>query len=92
MERWLECTIWPGQFTGEYAVQGKLFDGTEFSMFAEKDDLRLRQEPTEDNPVSGWIRIVPGPRKDDLLLVSLPKPTFENGQIITVKVNQVKDF
>jgi len=91
MEIWLDCTISPGQFTGEYAVRGNLFDGTEFSMFAEKEDLNFQSEPTEDNPVVGLIRIVPGPQKDDLLLVRLPQPTFENGQTITVKANQIRE-
>lgn len=90
MTKWLECTISPGQFTGEYAIRGKLFDGTEFSMFAEKDDLDFEEEPTEDKPVVGRIRTVLGPKKGDLLLVRLPQPTFENGQTITVKTNQVK--
>lgn len=94
MEKWLECTVSPGQFTGEYAIQGKLFDGTEFSMFAEKEHLKFKKErePTEDEPVVGWIRIVPGPQKDKLLLVRLPQPTFENGQTISVKASQIKDF
>lgn len=92
MEKWLECTISPGQFTGEYAVQGKLFDNTGFSLFAEKEDLKFKEEPTEDKPVVGWIRIVLGPPKDNLLLVRLPQPTFENSQTITVKTNQVKDL
>ena len=92
MNNWLKCTISPGQFTGEYAVRGNLFDGTEFSMFAEKEDLNFQSEPTEDNPVVGLIRIVPGPQKDDLLLVRLPQPTFENGQTISVKVSQIKEL
>lgn len=87
----LECMISPGQFTGEYAVWGELFDKTGFSLFAEKKDLEFSEEPTFDKPVKGWIRIKLGPQKDDLLLVTLPQPTFENGQTITVKTSQVKN-
>jgi hypothetical protein len=92
MKKWLECKIWPGQFTGEYAVQGKLFDNTGFSLFAEKEHLNFSVEPTLERPVEGWIRIELGPGKDNLLLVTLPRPTFENGQTITVKTNQVRDL
>lgn len=92
MKNWLRCTIFPGQFTGEYAVRGNLFDGTGFSLFAEKQDLEFTQEPTLDNPIQGWIHIEVGPLKDDLLLVTLPQPSFENGQVITVKENQVRDY
>ncbi len=92
MEKWLDCTISPGQFTGEYAVRGNLFDGTEFSMFAEKDDVKFEEEPTWDKHIEGLIRIVPGQQKDNLVLVTLPKPSFENGQIITIKTDQVRDL
>ena len=92
MEKWLDCTISPGQFTGEYAVQGKLFDNTGFSLFAEKEALKFDAEPTADKPVKGLIRIVPGQQKDDLTLVTLPQPSLENGQTITVKAEQVRDL
>ena len=90
MEKWLYCTISPGQFTGEYAVQGKLFDNTGFSLFAPKEDLQISEEPTWDKPVEGRIRVMPGAQKGNLLLVTLPQPTFENGQTITVKADSVK--
>jgi hypothetical protein len=91
MGSWLECTILPGQFTGEYAVRGKLFDGTGFSLFAEREDLEFTGEPSFDRPLEGWIRIDVGPQKADLLLVTLPQASFENGQVITVKTNQVRN-
>ena len=91
MEKFLDCTIYPGQFTGEYAVQGEMFDSTGFSLFAPKEYLEFKDEPTPDKSVKGFIRVQVGTRKDDLLLVTLPFPTFENGQTITVKTNQVKD-
>lgn len=90
MEKWLECTISPGQFTGEFAVQGKMFDATEFSLFAPKEDLKFDGEPSWDKPVQGLIRVIPGTNEGDLLLVSLPRPTFENGRVITVKMEQVR--
>ena len=90
MEKWLDCTISPGQFTGEYAVRGNLFNDRGFSLFAEKEHLDFTKEPTLDKPVQGWIRVELGPEKGDLLLVTLPHPTFENGQTITVKRGQVK--
>jgi len=90
MEKWLKCTISPGQFTGEFAVHGRMFDATEFSLFASRDDLEFTEEPTPDKPVSGFIRVKPTAREDDLLLVSLPRPTFENGRTITVRVSETK--
>lgn len=90
MNHWLKCTIFPGQFTGEYSVQGKLFDNTGFSLFAEKEYLQFSEEPTSDKPIDGWIRVELGPQKGNLFLVTLPKPTFENGQTLTVKTNQIR--
>lgn len=91
MEKWLDCTISPGLFDDEFAVKGELFDGAGFSLFAEKEDLKYEDEPTAGRPVSASIRVELGPQKEDLLLVTLPKPTFENGQTITVKTSQVRD-
>ena len=90
MEMWLECTISPGQFTGEFAVQGKMFDATEFSLFAPKADLDFNGEPSWDKPVRGSIRVTITDQEDDLLLVNLPRPAFENGRVITVRKDQVK--
>ena len=90
MGKWLECTITPGQFTGEYAIQGEMFDNSDFSLFAPKKDLQFSKEPTRDESVKGLIRVVPGAEKDDLIMVSLPRPTFENGRTITVKKTQLQ--
>ena len=90
MEEWLECRITPGQFSGEYAVQGEMFDATNFSLFAPKKDLMFKEEPNASVPVQGSIRIVPGALKGDLPMVNLPRPTFENGRTITVKKEQLK--
>jgi len=90
MEKWLECKISPGQFTGEFAVQGEMFDATEFSLFAPKEDLKFDGQPSWDKPVRGSIRVTVSAQEEDLLLINLPRPTFENGQVITVKNDQVK--
>jgi len=89
MEKWLDCTITLGQFSGEYAVQGEMFDATDFSLFAPKKDLIFEEEPATGKSVKGLIRIVPGAQKEDLVMVSLPRPTFENGRTITVKKEQL---
>jgi hypothetical protein len=91
MKKWLDCTISPGQFTGEFAVQGKLFDGTGFSLFAESSDLKFIGEPTFDKPVEGFIRVMQLDKKEDLFLVSLPHSTLENGQAITVKADMLRE-
>ena len=90
MEGWLECTISPGQFSGEYAIRGEMFDETGFSLFAPKKDLRFSEEPTRNKPVKGLVRVVQSATKEGLLLVSLPRPTFENGRTITVKKTQLR--
>ena len=90
MTGWLHCTISPGQFSGEYAIRSSMFDGTEFSLFASKEDLKYIKEPTDIKSVEGSIRIIPLQEQDDLIMVRLPRPTFENGQSVTVKKEQVR--
>jgi hypothetical protein len=87
---WLRCQISPGQFSGEYAIRGTLFNGAEFSLFAEKSDVELSGELSMERPIDGWLRVTSGPQEGNLLLVSLPQPSFENGQVITVKKEQVR--
>ena len=88
--KWLNCEIGEGQFTGEYAVRGQLSDGTGFSLFAEKKDVDFSAAPTTNKPTKGVIRVLSVDSKDDLVLVMLPRPTFENGQTVTVKKSQIK--
>lgn len=91
MEKWMDCTISLGQFSGEYAVKGEMFDNSDFSLFAPEKDLQFPEAPTEGKPVKGLIRIVTGVEKENLLLVSLPRPTFENGRTITIKKEQLRE-
>ncbi|MBW8000757.1 MAG: hypothetical protein FVQ80_01880 [Planctomycetes bacterium] len=93
MEKWLNCEISTGQFTGEFAVSGELFDNSGFSLFAQKEDLGFPKgkEPDENNSVHGTIRVTPLETKKDLVLVELPRPTLENGRSITVRTEQIKE-
>ena len=90
MTKWLECEITQGQFTGEYAVRARMFDETEFSLFVPKDYLKFSEEPSLDKPVNGMISVSVTDQKDNLVLINLPRPTFENGRSITVKESQLK--
>ena len=88
---WLDCTISLGQFSGEFAVRGELFDNTGFSLFVEEEYVRFEGTPTVDKPVHGLVRITTLQKEDDLCLVALPQPTIENGCSITVKSDKVKE-
>ena len=87
--KWLQCLIGHGQFNGEYAVKGELFDGNAFSLFAARDELEIVTEPN-DVEVAGFVQIKPLESKEGNVLVALPRETFENGRIITVKKTQLK--
>ena len=88
---WLKCKVMPGQYSGECAIRGYLFNDNEFSLFADKNDVDFDGELSIEKPIDGWIKVMPGPKKGDLLLVSLPQPAFENGRNIIVKKEQVRD-
>ncbi len=89
MTAWLKCMVSLGQFPQEYSVCGKLFNGTDFSLFAPVDDVKPEGEVTRGKWVSGWIRVATGTRKGDCVLVALPQPALENGQIISVKIHDI---
>jgi len=88
---WLKCKVMPGQYSGECAIKGYLFNNNEFSLFADKTDVCFDGELSIDRPIDGWLKVIPGPKKGDLLLVSLPQQAFENGRNIIVKTEQVRE-
>jgi len=88
---WLRCKVMPGQYSGECAIRGRLFNDSEFSLFADKNDVDFDGELSKDKPIDGWLKVIPGPQKGNLLLVGLPQPAFENGNNIIVKIGQVRD-
>lgn len=86
----LRCSISPGQFTGEFAVQGTLHDRTGFSLFAQDSDVEIPTVSSSDAPVGGWIRVDVIQEQGDLALVRLPQRTLENGRTITVRRDQLR--
>lgn len=92
MDSWLACKISRGQFSEEFAVQGELFDGSGFSLFAREPDLEFEVAPSEDEHVEGYIKVEALEWNKDrgLALVQLPGETLENGRTITVRIDQLQ--
>jgi hypothetical protein len=91
MESWLQCTVTPGQFRGEAGVEGRQFDGSVFSLFA--PDQAVDSEgnpPARGDSRAGWVRVDVISRQNDLVLVRLPRPTFQDGPFITVRPEQLQ--
>ena len=89
MTAWLKCMVSLGQFPQEYSVRGNLFDGTLFSLFAPVDDVKFEGKVVRGKWVNGWVRVATGSQKGDCVLVALPQPALENGQIISVKIADI---
>jgi len=89
-ETWLRCSITPGQFTGEFAVEGELYNGEGFSLFARQDDIECAEFPMTGQSASAWIRADVLDEKADLRLVRLPQSTLENGDTVTVRSGQLR--
>jgi len=89
MTAWLKCMVSLGQFPQEYSVRGNLFNGTAFSLFAPVDDVKVEGEVARGKWVDGWVRVATGSQKGDCVLVALPQPALENGQIISVKIDDI---
>ena len=88
-ERWLDCTVSPGQFSVEYAVCGTLHDGGGFSLFAPCEYVECDGTPGRDEPVTGRIRVELLQEKDEKRLVRLPREALENGYFVTVNADQI---
>jgi len=89
--KWLNCQVNQGQFSDEYAIKGKLFNSKDFSMFVSCSYVKVDPPPEQGNPVNGLMQVSVLEEKDDLVLISLPGQSFENGYTVTVKKDQLKD-
>jgi translation initiation factor IF-1 len=90
MEAWLLCTVTPGQFSSEYAISSVQSNNKEFSLFANRGDVQCESDPTLQEPVEGLLRVQVWEQRGDAVLVRLPQPSFESGQVVTVKASQLK--
>ena len=89
-QTWLRCQIGCGQFNCEYAVRGELADGTQFSLFTDAESLEHDIEPSEGRSVDGWMKVEVLERRDNMVLVQLPRQTLENGRFVTVNQEQLR--
>lgn len=89
-DKWLICEIGEGQFTGEYAVRGRLSDSSDFSLFAPEATVKFEKAPSGGKFVNGEISVTVLMERGERVLVSLPEATFENGQLITVNKDSVR--
>lgn len=91
-ETWLRCIITPGQFTGEYAVEGETSSGEGFSLFADEDSIECRAYPTGSERAPAWLRVEVLQKQGNLALVKLPRHTMENGDTLTVFSKELKSL
>ena len=90
MEALLRCYVSPGMFSGEAAVRGKTAGGSKFSLFVSEAFVEPNLSAAGDQTVEGWVRVEVIAREGALILVRLPGQTFENGQTVTVRDDQVE--
>jgi hypothetical protein len=88
---WLKCKVMPGQYSGECAIRGQLFNNKEFSLFAEKRHVNFKGELSLKKSIDGWLQVEGGLKEGNLVVVNLPQPAFENGRNIIVKTEQTKE-
>lgn len=91
MSIWLKCMVSQGQFSDEYGIKGELFNGTQFSMFAPKNSVSLAEIVADGKSVSGWLAVDAIDETEGKVLISLPRPAFEHGRVITVQKDQLKE-
>lgn len=90
METWLKCKVSPGQFSVEYAVQAKDFEGKGFSLFAPSEFVESDELPSENHIVEGRLRVNAEAKEGDLVLIRLPRQALGSGHYATVKTEQLE--
>ena len=91
MELSIRCKVYPGQFSGEFAVSGAQYNGEAFSLFVPERLVATDETVTRDSAVDGWLKAKLYERDGDLLVVNLPRESLESGRFVTVSLAQVKD-
>jgi len=91
MDTYLRCQVKKGLFSDEVAVRGEAHNKTEFSAFIPEEFIETPARIT-NTWLDGWIRVEVLDRRGGLLLVRLPGQTFENGPVITVGSEQLREW
>jgi hypothetical protein len=90
MQYWLQCTVAPGQFSGEYAVAGRQTNGSDFSLFAPAEVVAVDAPPREGETTPGWLRVQVYDQSGAHYIVRLPAPPLQGGQYVTVSGSQLQ--
>ena len=88
MEYQIRCKIFPGQFSGEFAVEGAQWNGENFSLFVPVKSVVIDEAPTRDRSVDGWLKVRLWELAGDRAVVQLPRESFESGRFVTVDLSQ----
>lgn len=86
----IRCKVFPGQFSGEYAVEGVQANGEKFSLFAPEKFVEAEESPTRDRAVEGWLKVSIWQQAGERFIVRLPRESFESGRFVTVSVSSFK--
>jgi hypothetical protein len=84
---WLRCQVGPGMFANEYAIFGRTLDGATFSLFADRDLVRLRAglaPSAGSGRCDGWLRLLSAESMGEYCIAQLPVSALETG--FTVKI------
>ena len=90
MDTWLKCKVSPGQFSVEFAVQARDFEGKGFSLFAPTETVEVEKIPVENESVEGWMCVKAEAQEGDLVLIRLSKQALGNGHYVTVRSEQLE--
>ncbi len=71
-------------------MRGTTFNGTEYSLFAEKYDVEFDGPLQGFKSVDGLMRVQILQEERGLALVRLPAEAFENGYYLTVNGDQIQ--
>jgi hypothetical protein len=72
IETWIPVEISEGAFSSEYAITIKCFDGREVSLFADKNQIKLK-----NNQAYLLVTLISNNQKENKQTVLLPTETFE---------------
>jgi len=87
---WLACKVLPGLFDDERRVIiQEVGHGRTFSIFVDRSLVLVDEQPAEDRPVPGRLRVFARLVGEEQAHVTLPVPSAEFGSVVAVPADQL---
>jgi hypothetical protein len=88
----VRCKVSPGLFDSERQVVLQLPSGKEYVAFVDARNVQVspHTQPAINNPIDGWVRVLPVAVSKETAVVDLPQGSFTEGPRIQIPSKELR--